>query len=91
METAPATADIDDSCTQILINDLANRGKRLSVLINGEESQSVIAYNCEEGWIKRHKLKDGKPYVDPGQDRAATELVKGTITAIIVSRENNSG
>lgn len=85
MDKAPLKADVDDSCTHILINDLGRQGKRLSVLLDGEEVQHVVAYDCEAGWVERHKLNSaGERFVV--NNRIASERVTGTVHAVIVRK-----
>lgn len=82
-EPVPRRLDIDESCARIYINDLRSRGLKPQVYLNGEPVERVLAYDVNEGFVKRQKLKDGRPYVEPGQDRAATEVVRGKVTVFV--------
>lgn len=83
MDTAPPRGSIDDSCVRLMVNDLRERGKRLSISCNGVELQSVVEYDTVKGFAIINKLRDGKPYTEDGETVARLR-VEGTVKATVV-------
>lgn len=82
----PLSLDITCSCDLMWNRDLLESGRRLSVKLDGVEQTRVVAYSMPGGWVRRHKLKDGKAFVEPGKDMVATENVRGKVEVSIVEK-----
>jgi hypothetical protein len=84
----PKRLDINCSCDRMWNADLLAGGRRLSVKLNGEELQRVVAYDIPGRWAERHKMADGKLVIEgTGNDRrVAIERVHGVITVEIEPR-----
>lgn len=55
---------------------LVRIGRRIDVLLNGEPVSDVVAYNCDEGWVRAMKrTKHGRLHVQNGI--AAEQLLRG--------------
>ena len=52
--------------------------KRIEVLLHGQPVQQVIAYNCEQGWVRAHKVHaNGSTVVENGI--AAEHILHGSV------------
>lgn len=57
-------------------------GLRFDVLLNGERVSHVIAYDCDEGWVRALKVRGGpgleRPFIENG--KAAEHTVRGDVS-----------
>lgn len=86
MTQAPQRASIDDSCTRILIGELAEKGQRLSVCLDGVELQNVVEYDTVAGYAAVHRMIGNKVVMGPDGKSIARSIVVGNISAHIVRR-----
>jgi hypothetical protein len=59
-------------------NHVWEDGARLEISLDGIVQKEVVAFDREEGWVFRNKLRDGEVYVDGGE--IARETVTGEVT-----------
>lgn len=52
-------------------------GEHIAVTLDGVVQDQVVAFDVEEGWVRRYCLKDGEPYIR--RDEIATEYVRGNV------------
>ena len=57
-------------------------GARIMVKLDGQPCARVVAYDCEEGWVRKFQTTaDGHVRVSPTRDEALKETVTGFVTA----------
>jgi hypothetical protein len=86
MTQAPERASIDDSCTRTLIDELADKGQRLSVCLDGVELQNVVEYDTVAGYAIAHRMIGDKAVMAADGRSIARSVVVGNISASIVRR-----
>lgn len=62
-------------------------GKRIQVLVNGEEVPSVVSYDVEAGKVVAHWLDDeGKPMVNPERTKIMANTYVGKVEVGLVPK-----
>ncbi len=56
----------EDADPQAFINWLSFDGKPINVFLDGQKVDFAFAFDDEEGWVDRHKSKDGKAIIVGG-------------------------